>query len=100
VDEPALSEAPATAEPEPTTLLGLIDAVEPAMAQPVAYLTQLARDGAFAADGEIRRGLLAINGAGLVAVTSLLGNSIHPLAIHLAAGLYFVDLVSGCANWY
>lgn len=92
-------------EPEPTkqaqiTLGHALEDIEPAMAKAFTLTNDIGRDGLFQAEGEIRRGAIAMNGAGLLAVVSLLGQSLHPLTVRLAALIYLAGLVAGCFAWF
>jgi threonine/homoserine/homoserine lactone efflux protein len=95
-EEPT-SDGPATGSA--ATVTQHLDSLEPQLAGMFEATKRVGLEGAMQADGEIRRGLIALNGAGLLAVVSLLSQSLHPLIPHLAAGLYLIGLVFGCVAW-
>ncbi len=97
----ATDPGPKDAQPsaEPPTVESLVAAIEPVLTQGVAGLSDMGRQGAIAADADIRRGLVAMNGAGLVAVISILSTSLDPLAVRAAVALYFVGLAAALMSW-
>lgn len=62
-------------------------------------LGELAREGVVASEGELRRGLVAMNGAGLIAVMTLIPQSFDAVILRAAAVLFFVGLVAACVSW-
>jgi hypothetical protein len=90
-------------EVQPTTnnvtLEQIIGELEPGIEDAYDLVVQLGRDGMLQADGEIRRGLIGMNGAGLLAVISLLSQSLTLAAVKIAAILYFAGLLFGCVSW-
>ena len=86
-----VAQAPTIAQFIDELLLGVPKQFEP--------LTQIGREGAIQSEGEIRRGVIAMNGAGLLAVISLLSQSLHASSVRAAALLYLVGLLFGWIGW-
>ncbi len=76
-----------------------IDQLEPEVAKWLPRVVEPAREGVLQAEGELRRGTLGMNGAGLLAVISLLSQSLDALAVRAAAALYFLGLATAAAGW-
>ena len=83
----------------PPTLAKLVEAVEPQAAKYYGTMTNLGREGVIQSEGEIRRGVVAVNGAGLLAVISLLSQSFHIYTVRAAALLYLFGLLFGWIGW-
>lgn len=100
-----MSEAEAEAESQtstttdPLTIAAIITEFDAAFAGELAHLSHTGFDGMMEAEGEIRRGLIALNGAGLLAVISLLSQSFSGLIVRLAVGLYFAGVLFACVSW-
>jgi hypothetical protein len=77
----------------------MLDQMVPALADSGIDLARLATDGLMQTEGEIRRGVIAMNGAGLLAVISLLSQSLHPAVLRIAATLFLLGLGCGCWGW-
>ena len=81
------------------SLRGLVEAIEAPVMASVAELSKLGRQGSLEAEGELRRGLIAMNGAGLLAVVSMLNQSLSHSALRIAAAGFFLGMLAGFVSW-
>jgi hypothetical protein len=93
-----VSEAPSQPT-KPATLRGLLEELERQFRPHLAKLAETSRVAMFASDADLRRGLVTMNGAGLLAVISLLSQSLDPLAVRISVLFYLAGLVAACLGW-
>jgi hypothetical protein len=81
------------------TVDDFITRVGASMKPHVDGLSAKARMRIEAAQVEVQRSLIGFNGAGLVAVISLLKASIGSLYVHLSVWMFFAGMICGVASW-
>ena len=83
-----------------TSINAVLTDLEAALTGRLTDLGEVGKTRKLASEGEMRRGLIAFNGAGLVAIISLGKIGLNSLAVHAALWLFFVGLLSALAGWY
>ncbi len=89
--------APETGKPNVADLMATKEA---SIAEKMGRLRAFNEQAVLSVEGEVRRGVIAINGAGLLAVISLLKDELDPLPLRIAVALYTLGMSAGFIAWF